>query len=107
MMLKKSTPLIFHFRIKNEIGDILPRGGLTIAFNPVENAFGYAICSKDDNFCKRVGINKAVGRSKARDKNKPKKCVVDEEVDFAEVRKRANELAEMVDRAYQVGLGLV
>ena len=109
MALKNDKPIIFHFRKKGEQGQILPRGGLTLAFNPTRNCFGYAICSKKDNFYKRLAVNMAVGRSKARyalPREKRTASLLTPAKDLGEVRKIASEIAENLDRSYEIGLGL-
>ena len=57
----RTNPVAFHFRSKS----VLERGGITVAYNPVTNRFGVAVCQKLDNFCRSQGFNRAVGRSKS------------------------------------------
>ena len=65
-MLKKTDPIYFHFRQKSENGNFESRGGLTVAFNPTTGQFGIAKChSRLDNFCKRIGKEIALTRSRA------------------------------------------
>jgi hypothetical protein len=47
----------FHFRLRDEHGNVLPRGGATVLYLPFENMayVGISICSPFDNFSKSRG----------------------------------------------------
>lgn len=59
----------FHYRLTDEEGYLVPRGGATVCFslqtiNPgvFELFYSIARCSDKDNFCKRVGREVSGGR---------------------------------------------
>jgi hypothetical protein len=56
-----------HLRNKSTNNQLDPRGGVTIAYTPLNEKFNYwgyhiAICSKKDNYCKARGRTIAQGR---------------------------------------------
>lgn len=55
---------IYHIREKDEDGNILPRGGVTIVFVENNGWFdGYiALCHPDDNYNKKVGVEVALSK---------------------------------------------
>lgn len=57
---------VYHDRLKDSTGRILPRGGSTtveITDNHGHTSFGHAKCHEKDNFMKRIGIMIAIGRA--------------------------------------------
>jgi len=68
--LKNNSPICFHFRSRDQKGQILGSSGLTIVFNPTTHLFGIAKCNpKTDNFCRLGGRTVAYGRSIVNDEN--------------------------------------
>jgi hypothetical protein len=55
-----------HFRVLNQNSEPQPRGGATALFvkNPEKDEWyvAVALCSKADNFCKKIGRNICTGR---------------------------------------------
>lgn len=57
-----------HFRLHNEYGEILPKGGMTLYVEENNHEDGYnitvsfAICSEKDHYNKRIGRDAAQGR---------------------------------------------
>ena len=99
-MLTKTDPIYFHFRQKRENGELASRGGLTVVFNPTTEQFGIAKChSRLDNFCKRIGKEIALTRSKATKSNMPCKnipfrmCRYEGEQTFEDIRDEARQIA--------------
>lgn len=63
---KPQQPTIkyIHLRCHNQYGDLLAKGGVTIAYTIDGNIVNYAFakCNKHDHFDRRVGRVKAAGR---------------------------------------------
>ena len=63
------APRIQHFRMRNENGQILSKGGMTLAYQTDTFleiiTYAVAFCSKEDEFNKVLGRNKALGRLKS------------------------------------------
>ena len=60
----KSEVRYLHIRNHNKEGQLLPRGGITVAVKKEGNEFKSYIahCSDKDVFCKRIGRSVAAGR---------------------------------------------
>lgn len=63
--IQHDRPFFFHFRPKNAKGQIDPRSGVTVAYDPTQQAFGTAVCDHRDNFKKADGRAKALGRARS------------------------------------------
>jgi hypothetical protein len=74
-----NKPAFHHVRIYTPSGNLFPRGGVTIAMSQIpgwyfktlavgtffEESIGKAVCSIEDNYCKKVGRELAQSRMKA------------------------------------------
>lgn len=93
-VITKQKPIIFHFRGENKPA----KGGITIVFDPKCRSFGVAVCSKKDQFCRRMGVRIAHGRaqsspSKVRRDDKP--------LTFEEVAETADSLAKQMAEKFE------
>lgn len=61
--VQHNTPFVFHYRTGKE------KGGLTVVFDPVSRLYGVAVCSKKDNYNKKMGVRIATGRIEKAKKN--------------------------------------
>lgn len=58
-------PKFAHIRYKEKDGTIACRGGITVAYEQIEDStfkYAVAICHEHDNYNKRIGRAKAAGR---------------------------------------------
>lgn len=62
-ILTRKDHLVFHFRVRDEAGVALPRGGATVVFVPELSRFGVSICSDKDVFSRKRGRVIASGRA--------------------------------------------
>lgn len=65
MELKKTDPIIFHFRMW-KFGIVSACGGATVVYVPKLKRFGVSVCSKKDIYSKKRGRIIAVGRACSR-----------------------------------------
>lgn len=82
----RTNPVAFHFRS----AEVPERGGITVAYNPVTNKFGVAVCQQQDNFCRNEGFTRAVGRSQSANKSLPSKV---KKPTMAQIREQAKKIA--------------
>ncbi len=61
--LTRKDHLVFHFRVRDEAGAALPRGGATVVFVPEVSRFGTSVCSNKDMFSRKRGRMIAAGRA--------------------------------------------
>lgn len=91
--------IIIHFRVPDKDGTPYARGGATAIYDGHYNAIVVALCSPDDNYNKKVGIN--IAKSKLTVSNKHRQPLCDNvrgKITFSELKNMAADFIETVSK---------